>query len=137
MKKHVNKELVTTKEDTEDFKNSTKCWNCDNDYAHNDIKARDYWHVTGKYRSSAHRDRNINLKLNHKNPVIFHNLKNYDSHLIMQELDKFNLKTNVIPNELKKYTSDTVNNKLSFIDSFQFLSSSFDSLIKNSGRRWF
>ena len=26
------------------------------------------------------------IKLNHKVPVVFHNLKNYDSHLTMQEL---------------------------------------------------
>ena len=30
--------------------------------------------------------------LNHKIPVVFHNLKNYPSHFIMQELGKFNLK---------------------------------------------
>ena len=48
----------------------------------------------------------------------------------MQELGKFNLKINVIPNGLKKYMSFTINNKLSFIDSFQFLSSSLDSLVK-------
>ena len=29
---------------------------------------------------------NINVKLNNKIPVVLHNLKNYDSHLIMQEL---------------------------------------------------
>ena len=56
-----------------------------------------------------HRDCNINLKLNHKIPVIFHNLKNYDSHLIMQELGKLNLQINVIPNGLEKYMSFTVN----------------------------
>ena len=39
----------------------------------------------------AHRDCNINVKLNHKVPIVFYNLKNYDSHLIMQELGKFNL----------------------------------------------
>ena len=49
----------------------------------------------------------------------------------MQELGKFNLKINVIPNGLKKYISFSINNKLSFIDSFQFLSSSLDSLFKN------
>ena len=49
----------------------------------------------------------------------------------MQELGKFNLKINVIPNGLEKYMSFTINNKLSFIDSFQFLSSSLDSLVKN------
>ena len=131
MKKHFNKELVMTKEDNEDFKNSTKCWICDNDYVDNDVKVRDHCHITGKYRGSAHRDCNINVKLNHKIPVVFHNLKNYDSHLIMQELGKFNLKINVIPNGLEKYMNFTINNKLSFIDSFQFLSSSLDSLVKN------
>ena len=29
MKKHFNKELVITKADNENFKNSTKCWVCD------------------------------------------------------------------------------------------------------------
>ena len=50
---------------------------------------------------------------------------------MIQELGKFNLKINVIPNGLEKYMSFTINNKLSFIDSFQFLSSSLDSLVKN------
>ena len=121
MKKHFNKELVMTKEDNEYFKNSTKCWICDNDYVDNDVKVRDHCHIRGKYRGPAHRDCSINLKLNHKIPVVFHNLKNYDSHLIMQELGKFNLKINVIPYGLDKYMSFTINNKLSFIDSFQFL----------------
>ena len=49
----------------------------------------------------------------------------------MQELGKFNLKINVIPNRLEKYMSFSINNKLSFIDRFQFLSSSFDSLVRN------
>ena len=38
----------------------------------------------------------------------------------MKELDKFNLKINVITNGLEKYMSFTISNKLSFIDSFQF-----------------
>ena len=48
----------------------------------------------------------------------------------MQELCKFNLKISVLPNGLETYMSFTIN-KLIFIDSFQFLSSSLDSLIKN------
>ena len=48
----------------------------------------------------------------------------------MQELGKFNLKTNVIPNGLEKYVTFTINNNLSFIDSLQFLSCSLDSLVK-------
>ena len=49
----------------------------------------------------------------------------------MQELGKFNLKVNVISNGLEKYMSSSINNKLNFIDSFQSLSSSLDSLVKN------
>ena len=81
---------------------TTKCWICDNDYVDNDVKVRDHFHITGKYRSSAHRDFNINLKLNQKIPIMFHNLKNYDSHLIMQKLGNFNLKINVVAKELEK-----------------------------------
>ena len=61
------------KDDNEDFKTSTKCWVCDNDYVDNDVKVRD--HITGKYSGSAHRDCNINLKSYHKIPIVFHNLK--------------------------------------------------------------
>ena len=46
----------------------------------------------------------------------------------MQELGKLNLKINIIPNELEKYMRFNINNKLIFIDSFQSLSSSLDSL---------
>ena len=120
-----------TKEDNKGFNNSTKCWICANDYVDNDVKIRDHCHVTGKYRGSAYRYYNINLKLNHKIHVVFHNSKMYDSHLIMQELRKFNLEINVIPNGLEKYMSFTINNKLSFIGSFQFLISSLDIFVKN------
>ena len=80
---------------------TTKSWMCDNDYVDNDVEIRDYSHA----------------ELNNKVLVVFHNLK-HDCHLIMQELGKFNLKINVIPNRFKKYVSFTINSKLSFIGSF-------------------
>ena len=55
----------------------------------------------------------------------------------MQELGKFNLKINVIANGLENYTSFTINNKLNVIDSFQFLSSSLDRLVKNLNKNDF
>ena len=57
---------------------------------------------------SVHRDCNIKIKLNHKIPVVFHNLKNYDSFLTMQEQGKFSFKINVITNGLKNRTSTSV-----------------------------
>ena len=118
------------KEDNEDFKNSAECWICDNDYIDNNVKVRDHCHITGKQRGSTHRDCNVNLKINHKIPVVFHSLKKYDSDL-MQELGKFKHKINIIPNELEKYMSFTISSTLSYIDSFQFLNSSLNSLVKN------
>ena len=45
----------------------------------------------------------------------------------MQELGKFNLKINIIPIVIEKYMSLSTNDKLSFIDSFPFLSSSLSN----------
>ena len=56
MKKYFNKEIVITKEDNEDFKNSTKFWICANNYVDNVVKVRDHRHITRKYRDSTHRD---------------------------------------------------------------------------------
>ena len=75
MEKHFNKELVMTKKGNEDFDNSNKCWICEYDYIVNDVKVKDHCHITGKYRGSAHRDYNINLKLNQKIPAVLHNLR--------------------------------------------------------------
>ena len=49
----------------------------------------------------------------------------------MQEVGKFNLKINDIPNGLEKCMGFTVSNKLSFLDSSQFLSYLLDSEVKN------
>ena len=56
MNKHFNKELVMTKKKDEDFDNSSKCWDCDNNYVNGNVTIRDHFHITGKYRGSAHRD---------------------------------------------------------------------------------
>ena len=44
----VIKKHLMSKGDNEDFKNSTKCWICDNDYVDNNVKVRDHCHITGK-----------------------------------------------------------------------------------------
>ena len=60
--------------------------------------------MTGKFRDAAHCNCNINQA-----PVIFHSLRGYDSHLIFWELDKFDVKTSVIPNGLEKYMTFFLN----------------------------
>ena len=56
-----------------------------------------------------------------KVPIIFHNLRGYNSHLIFSELGKFDVKISVIPNGLEN---------LVFIDSMRFINSSLDKLVK-------
>ena len=91
----------------------------------------DHCHVTSKFRGAAHQNCNVNFQLTKKVPVIFHNLRGYDSHLIFNELDKFDVKIKVIPNELEKYMAFFLNKILVFIDSMQFMNSSLDKLVKN------
>ena len=91
MKKHFNKLLEITKEETE-FKLSDSCHICGIKHKPCDINVRDHCHITGKYRGSAHQKCNMNYKLSEKIPAIFHNLRGYDNHFIMQEIGKFNRK---------------------------------------------
>ena len=79
----------------------------------------DHSYITGKYRGYVQMDCNINVKINHKLAFVFHSLKNYHPHLIMQKLGKFNFKMNVIPNGLQKLMSFNVNSKLILI-AFNF-----------------
>ena len=58
-------------------------------------------------------------------------MRGYDSHLIIKEVDKFDVKVSVIPNGLEKYMAFTINKNLVFIDSMQFMNLSLDSLVKN------
>ena len=100
------------------FKSSNKCWICSKFFAAEDNKVRDHDREAGKYRGSQW-SCSINVTLTKRVPVIFHNLKGYDSHLIMQEIGKFDVKISVIPNELEKYMAFKVNKNLVFIDSMQ------------------
>ena len=97
----------------------------------NTEKVRDYCHVTGKFRGVAHWNCNINFQLTKRMPVIFHNLRGYDSHLIFSVLNKFDVKISVIPNGLEKYMAFFLGKNLVFIDSMQFMNSSLDKLVKN------
>ncbi|KAK3707294.1 hypothetical protein QZH41_004240 [Actinostola sp. cb2023] len=60
--------------------------------------------------------------------VVFHNLRGYDSHLLMQAISKVDGLLSCIPNNTEKYISFGLN-QLRFIDSAQFLLASLDKLV--------
>ena len=134
-----NKPLKMTNEDEESFKEATHCHICEKKYRVDDVPVRDHCHVTGKYRGSAHQTCNLKLKISAENikiPVVFHNLKGYDSHFIINELGELikkgeEISINVIAQNAEKYMAFYIGKHLSFIDSLQFINSSLDRLAGN------
>ena len=123
--------LIMSAEENELFEMTSVCWICGGLIENCDNKVRDHCHISGKYRGAAHYFCNINLKISKKVPMIFHNLKGYNSHLIFKELSKFDVKVSVIPNGLEKYMAFTLNKNLVFIDSMLFMNSGLEKLVKN------
>ena len=68
------------------FQQSNSCCICKKLIDNHDEKVRDHCYVTGKFRGAAHWTCKVNFQLNKKVPVIFHNFRGYDSHLIFSEL---------------------------------------------------
>ena len=146
IKKHFNKPLVMTEVDEQHFKTMDGCHICGERYTDKDVRVRDHCHIAGKFRGSAHQECNLKLRIKPENlkiPVIFHNLHGYDSHFIMQQIgeiakkhgytnkkgEKQDLNINAIPTNMEKYMAFMLGNHLTFIDSFQFMSSSLDKLV--------
>ena len=97
----------------------------------NGDSVRDHCHITGQFRGAAHNKCNLKLRLDPKRftiPVVFHNLRGYDSHLLMQAISKVGGAVTCIPNNTEKYISFSLG-QLRFIDSAQFLLASLDKLV--------
>ena len=80
MRENFNKPLNLTVKEEEEFQWSTHCWICHRKYGGDEVPVRDH---------GAHDSCNLKLQISAekiKIPVIFHNLKGYDRHLIMQEI---------------------------------------------------
>ena len=71
------------------------------------------------------------LRLPRKLPIVFHNLQGYDDHIILKELNNFDVDIDVIPNGMDKYMTIIINRHITFIDSLQFYNGSLDTLTSN------
>src|SRR5437868_6150443 len=120
---------LTWKEQLE-FDHATRCHICEKSLSSKDIRVRDHCHVTGKYRGAAHQKCNLDFKIKRRIPIVFHNLKGYDSHLLMQEAGKYKKEIDVIAQNMEKYITFKIG-LLTFIDSLAFLNTSLDNLVKN------
>jgi hypothetical protein len=129
--------LQMTREDWAAHNTVTTCHVCDGPLNGDSIK--DHCHIMEKYRGAAHNACNLKLRLSPKTttiPVVFHNLRGYDSHLLMQAISQVEGKMACIPNNTEKYISFSLG-QLRFIDSAQFLLASLDKLVAASPREAF
>ena len=106
------------------------------------IEVRDHMHLPPyTYRGAAHNFCNLQFQFRQGKraqnskfyiPIVFHNLRGYDSHLLMESAVKIckDRKLSVIPNHSEKYLPFYVGN-LKFIDSLQFLNESLETSVAN------
>ena len=94
-------------------------------------RVQDHCHILGHYRGEAHNACNLNYRIDPakwKLPVILHNLRGYDSHLIVKALKKKYGRTCVIANNMESYITLSVD-QLQFLDSMQFTNASLEKLV--------
>ena len=118
-------------------------------------KVRDHCHFCTKYRGAAHSKCNLKNQTDRDVIVAMHNSRRYDTHLVMQKMgivaNNRGFKLDVIAKSSEDYISFSLVMKhehptmkktgtdtpfvcvwrIRFLDTFQFLPSSLDSLVKN------
>ena len=140
----TNLELEMSQEEEVQFEQAEECWLCEQPFTEDTAlqaellryKVRDHDHLTGKYRGAAHNICYINCKQRSSSfvPIFFHNFSGYDCHLIFEELliqaFEKGYEPKIIPKSMENYVSIQVG-CLRFPDSYRFLSSSLEKLVKS------
>jgi len=122
------------------YRNCKNCPTCDI-LLKSEMKIRQHCHVTGQFISALCLNCNLLYKYKTRTdgdeksyliPVVFHNLRGYDSHIIFKNVISFFATSvaNVIATNMEKYISFE-NLGLRFIDSLQFINCSLETLVKN------
>ena len=136
-KMNVNEPMdkLTFQQKTE-FRQATHCSICNKKFQPEDEKVRDHCYFTGKYRGAAHVKCNLDYSFRYfKIPIFFHNLKNYDAHLIIAKANELNIELNqnkridVIAQNSEKFITFSFG-ACQFKDSFAFLTASLDKLVR-------
>ena len=120
--------------DKQKAKKQTDCYLCKKPLLQKNYRdaVKDHCHITGKYRGAAHSNCNLKLRINPKTdqiPVVFHNLRGYDAHHLMQAMANLKKEVKCVANNMEKYITISVDG-LRFIDSLNFMQGSLDSLVE-------
>ena len=98
-----------------------------------DPAVRDHCDFSGVFRGAAHSSCNLQYQISKKKyalPIFIHNLRAYNTHLIVQEIkEEFGI-IQLIPNNMERYISLQID-KLGFVDLFKFLTFALREITKN------
>jgi len=122
---------------------ATHCSVCEEPFTVDNWKVKEHCHIKGHFRRSCCNNCNLQLKPAHVQEnkdrrfvinVIIHNLKGYDSHLILKHFNKRMVDKygdiRVIASNTERYISFEFGS-FRFLDSFQFMACSLDELVAN------
>ena len=138
-----------TPEQIRDYRNAKTCFNCGVEFSAdqddpNYAKNRDHNHMDGKYIGPACTRCNLlrkykqatrpkkNKPATYEIPIFFHNLKGYDSHLLLEHFPALSTKerVNCIATNFEQFLTFSYRG-LKFVDSYQFLKASLSTLAEN------
>jgi hypothetical protein len=132
----IDLEMEIKPEAQNEFENTKNCYYCEKEL--NEDRVRDHDHLTGKYRSAAHKKCNILAKKDKFIPIFFHNLCNYNDHLFIKTLaERIKDHPNWRKRELKLLAMNSEEyisfqfGCLRFLDSYRFLQASLDNATKS------
>ena len=127
--------MKISKEQEKRHEDANNCWCCNVEFTVSDRKVRHHCHITNEYVAAVCNNCNINyLRLvsgKVKVPIVAHNAKNYDSHLIIETLSTSGYsfgEISCIAENTEKFKSFSVGLQMQFLDSYQLLPESLDAL---------
>ena len=130
--------MIFTEEDEKNYNSAIMCYVCEREFSEEDknyIKVRDHNHFSGEYRGAAHCLCNLQLREKKFIPVIFHNLKAYDSHIFIKAFSELEDEPDCIPQNTEKMISFSLKKKhsfeLRFLDSYGFMGFPLSTLVGN------
>ena len=130
--------MIFTEEDEEKHNLASSCYICGEGFVEDDkdkIKVRDLCHFSGEYREPAHNGCNRKLQEKRFIPIVFHNLKGYDSHIFIKAFHDLEEEPHCIPQNSEKMITFSLfkrgSSELRFIDSYAFMQFPLADLVKN------
>ena len=109
------------------------CYICEKRIQDYEPKVLDHDHLTSKMRGVCHNQCNLQYRVEPhrwKLPILAHNLGKYDAKFLLQEIQERHGPVRVLPISMEKFLCFSVGDVL-FLDSYLFLSSLLDSLVKD------